>query len=321
MDTQTVFMFSGQGSQYYNMGKELYNKDLTFRNNILFLDEIFYDMTGCSVVKHLYDNCGKAAGMFDDTFYTHPAIFMLEYSLAMTLIEKCVYPDYVLGSSLGEYAACAVADVISCEQALKCIVKQVELLKEKCLRGGMIAIIDNYKIFEEIPMLYNNSELVSINYVSHFVISAKEQELEDINRYLKKNRIMRVKLPIQYAFHSQWVEAIGEEYKEHLKTKTFKKPRINIISCMAGGLKNNINSEYLWEVVRKPINFIDAVKSLNNNVDLSYLDLGPSGTMSNFIKYHIAKENWTEVYPIVTPAHKELSYLDKIYENNIQIAY
>lgn len=320
MNDQTVFVFSGQGSQYYNMGKELYSKDMTFRNNMLSLDRIFEEITGCSVIRHLYSQ-EKPSGMFDDTYYTHPAIFMLEYSLAQTLMEKSVYPDYVLGSSLGEYTACAVANVISCEVAIECIIKQVEMLKNKCLTGGMIAIIDDYKIYNDIPLIHNNSELVSINYVSHFVISAPEQELKEIKNYLKKNRIMHVKLPIQYAFHSQWIEAIGEEYTKYLKTKNYKTPKTNLVSCMKGSLIKDIDYEYLWKVVREPINFIDAINALGEKDDFNYVDLGPSGTMSTFIKYYIPKEKWTKIFPIVTPAHKELSYIDKVCEATVQIAY
>lgn len=320
MNEQTVFVFSGQGSQYYNMGKELYSKDITFRKNMLSLDRIFEDITGCSVISHLYSQ-EKPAGMFEDTYYTHPAIFMLEYSLAQTLIEKSVYPDYVLGSSLGEYAACAVANVLSCEAALECIVKQVEMLQNKCVTGGMIAVIDNCKIYEDTPIIYNNSELVSINYVSHFVISAPEQELKEIKNYLKKNRIMHVKLPIQYAFHSQWIESLGEEYTKYLKTINYKSPKINIVSCMKGSLIKDIDYEYLWKVVREPINFIDAIKVIDEKGDFNYVDLGPSGTMSNFIKYHIPKEKWAKIFPIVTPAHKELLNIDKVCESTVQIAY
>lgn len=321
MDNQTIFMFSGQGSQYYNMGKELFNNDLIFRNHMIKLDEIFGDLTGYSVVEHMYVSDGKPAGFFDDIFYTHPAIFMLEYSLAQTLMEKSVYPEYVLGSSLGEYAACAVAGVIGCEDIVECIVKQVELLRNNCARGGMLAIISDYKIYEELPILHQKSELVSINYVSHFVIAGSEQDLLEIKCYLKKNRIMYVKLPIQYAFHSTLIESIGEEYKIHLKTKNYKTSQIGLISCMKGGLINNIDYEHLWKVVRKPIDFIGAIKCLGENGNFNYVDLGPSGTMANFTKYHIPKERLQNVYPIVTPAHKEFLYINKLCESFEQIAY
>lgn len=320
MNDKTVFMFSGQGSQYYNMGKELFKQDAVFRSNMLNLDRIFKDNTGNSVIEHLYSNEMKS-GMFKNIYYTHPAIFMLEYSLAKTLMEKSVYPDYVLGSSLGEYAACAISEVISCEDAINCIIKQVEMLQGKGMIGGMIAIIDDFKLYEDTPIIYNNSELASINYETHFVISAPLYELEEIMAYLKKNRIMHVKLPIEYAFHSRWIESIGEEYTKYLKTINYKTPKINLVSCMKGSLIKDLDYDYLWKVVREPINFIDAVKCLGEKSDFNYLDLGPSGTMANFTKYNITREKWTKIFPIVTLAHKELFYIDKVCESIVQVAY
>src|SRR5436190_1548109 len=102
-------MFSGQGSQCFHMGRDLFRKNDTFREWMVRLDEIAQRSSGRSVLDTLYSD-GKGKGdPFDRTVLTHPAIFMTEYSLAQSLIHAGVHPDMVLGVSLGSFAAAAVA--------------------------------------------------------------------------------------------------------------------------------------------------------------------------------------------------------------------
>src|SRR5689334_11416654 len=87
-EKKTVFLFSGQGSQYAGMGKELFQQDRIFRRWMLSLDELTRVGIGTSVLSLLYEQPASQSGAFDRTPYTHPAIFMVEYALARTLMEQ-----------------------------------------------------------------------------------------------------------------------------------------------------------------------------------------------------------------------------------------
>lgn len=96
-------MYSGQGSQYYQMGKDLFDTEPIFRNEMQRLDALVRERLGVSVVDIIYDNNKRISDLFDRTLYTSPAIFMVEYAMTQTLVQKGVKPDYLLGTSLGEY--------------------------------------------------------------------------------------------------------------------------------------------------------------------------------------------------------------------------
>src|SRR4051812_8779412 len=101
-------MFSGQGSQYFHMGRALFEGNATFRHWMTRLDAMVRQSSGASVVETLYSDANRRSDAFDRTLLTHPAIFMVEVSLAQCLMDAGLQPDLVLGASLGSFAAAAV---------------------------------------------------------------------------------------------------------------------------------------------------------------------------------------------------------------------
>src|SRR5205085_5279776 len=130
-------MFSGQGSQYFQMGRELFEKNQTFRDWMVRLDEIARKSSGTPVIETLYSDLQSRGNPFERTLLTHPAIFMVEYSLAQTLMHAGVWPDLVLGASIRSFAAAAVGGFIDVEDALTAVVRQPIVLEESCQTGGM----------------------------------------------------------------------------------------------------------------------------------------------------------------------------------------
>lgn len=300
MNKSIVFMFSGQGSQYYSMGKELFLNNPLFKEWMLKLDNIYYNLSGSSVIDNMYVS-NNIKERFDNIFHTHPAIFMLEYSLAQVLLHNGIYPEYVLGSSLGEFAACAVSGVMDFTEAMECIYQQAQIVKEKCCEGRMLAILNNYSSFHDVSVLHNNSELASVNFESHFVVSGKTESISEIKNYLKENRCAHQLLPVKYAFHSSLIEAAASDYKQFLRHRVFKNPQVKYVSCSCEKNTSPCDTEFLWNVVRYPMDIRNSVLNIENKEDLIYIDLGPMGTFGNFIKYNIGDKYNSQIFTIVTP--------------------
>ena len=304
-----VFLFSGQGSQYYHMGKQLFNQHLVFHRWMLKMDDIVQQIIGKSIIAEMYDGKKQKYENFNRTLFTHPAIFMVEYSLVQVLLASGIKPDYVLGTSLGEFTAAAVSGIMKVEDILECLLKQAESFESLCENSGMLAIIDSPNLYHENLPVFKGSELASINYCSHFVVSGNNDKLKQIINFLKQKDVTYQLLPVSFGFHSSYIDAAGKMNTDFLKTKFFKKPAMPYISGLYGNQLNEISDTYFWDVVRKPVQFQKAVQKLEENQECTYLDLGPSGTLANFTKYNLSKDSISQCYPIITPFNQDLKNL------------
>jgi len=311
MHKPIVFMFSGQGSHYYQMGRELYFSNYYFSHWMRKLDEVIKDSNHFSIIKILYESNNKKSDLFNRTLYTSPALFMVQYSLAQVLISDNITPDYVLGSSLGEFVAAAIAGVVSYEEALYLVIKQAMILEENTEQGGMIAILDNPDKFYETPVLYNNSEIASINYDTHYIIAGDYESIVKIEDYYKTHNIIHQTLAVSYGFHSAAIDTSKMKYLALLKDRGYKNSALPIISCAYASILQHIDGNYFWDIIRKQISFKETVVSLEAKGEYIYLDLGPSGTLKGFVGNLLNKNSMSKCVSVLTPFGTDLHNLDK----------
>jgi len=292
-------MFSGQGSQYFQMGRELFKTNDIFHDWMTRLDTIAKKLTGDSVIGTLYSDASRKGDSFDRTLLTHPAIFMVEYALAQALIHAGVLPDMVLGASMGSFAAASVAGFIEVEDALASVVHQAIALEE-CERGGMIAVLADPALFAE-DFLSHRSELAAVNFSSHFVISARWNDLEEIEAALRKDNVGYQRLPVSSAFHSRWIDKAQAPFESFMRSIRYRQGSLSLGCCDQATVLNELPADYFWNVVRRPIRFRETIARLEQLSVHRYIDVGPAGTLATFLKYGIPANTESTVHAILTP--------------------
>lgn len=297
---EIVFMFSGQGSQHFHMGRALYEGNDTFRGWMDRLDDIARQASGESVIETLYSGARGKGDPFDRTLLTHPAIFMVEYSLAQALIHAGVSPDMVLGVSLGSFAAAAVAGFIEVEDALIAAIRQAIALEESCEPGGMTAVLGDPALFGE-EFLSGRSELAAVNFSSHFVVSARRSELAEIEAALKKKSVGYQRLPVSFPFHSQWIDEAKGPFESFMHSVRRREGRLRLICCDLNAVLSGLPGDYLWNVVRRPIRFRETTTALERQGPRRYVDVGPAGTLATFLKYGLPATSTSTVHAVLTP--------------------
>ncbi|HEY0143898.1 MAG TPA: acyltransferase domain-containing protein [Thermoanaerobaculia bacterium] len=293
-------MFSGQGSQYFQMGRALYDGNDTFRATMARLDEVARQAAGVSVIESLYSDAHGKGDPFDRTLLTHPAIFMVEYSLAQALIEAGVVPSMVLGVSVGSFAAAAVAGLLDVEDALTAVIQQAMALEQSCEAGGMIAVLADPALFGE-DFLSGRSELAGVNFSSHFVVSARAKELADIEAALKQRGIACQRLPVAFAFHSRWMDGAKAPFASFMQSIPATRGALPLACCDQTAILSTLDDGFFWDVVRHPIRFRETIARLEETAPRRYVDVGPAGTLATFLKYGTPLATASTVHSILTP--------------------
>lgn len=297
MSARTVFMFSGQGSQYYQMGKQLFEGHSVFRQWMIRLDELARELSGDRVIDAVYSS--SKAEVFDQTRLTHPAIFMIEYSLAQCLVHEGIKPDLTLGTSLGSFAAATVAGYLDVEDAMAAVLNQAQAFEVSCERGGMIAIVADPTLYHE-SFLREHSEMAGINFASHFGVSAPQANLATIESTLKQRGVIHQRLAVSFPFHSRWIDNAAAGFNSFMRSVPWRKGRLPLVCCEQAATLTELPEDFFWRVVRHPIRFREAVAHLEQRGKHRYIDVGPSGTLATFVKYGLPKSSESTAHSILT---------------------
>lgn len=312
MKKPIVFMFSGQGSQYYHMGRELYEEHPRFRLWMDHCDEIVHALTGTSLIDVIYREGVNKSEPFDRILHTNPALLCIEYSLARVLMETDIQPDYLLGYSLGEIAASVVSGAVSLEDGLQLSVEYARLLEENCRPAGMLAIIESEDIVDRFPGIFRNCSLSGRNFEKNFVVSGLLEDIQRLQEVLRRENIVSQRLPVNYGFHTELMDPIEDRFKNLARKIVFSPISIPVVSTLKAGWVREIDVDYLWDVVRHPVEFGKTVRQMLWNEDYAFIDVGPSGTLATFVKYLLTAGSRSTHFETINQFGRNLSTLDRL---------
>jgi acyl transferase domain-containing protein/acyl carrier protein len=294
-----IFMFSGQGSQYANMGRELYEVELTFKKHVDTCAAILQPHLGLDIRSLLYPNPEEtetASNQLQQTSLTQSALFVVEYALAQLLMEWGVRPEAMIGHSIGEYVAAMIAGVFSLEDALKIVAKRGQLMQQVS-PGSMLAIRlpekDVRTLLSENELYRKSLQIAVINSPSSSVVSGTNDAVAVLEQQLSSIEVECRQLHTSHAFHSVMMEPILSAFGEAMKTVELNPPKIRFISNVTGSwisAEQATNPDYWCQHLRQTVRFSDGISQLLQQFEGVFLEVGPGRTLSTFTTQHLEKD-------------------------------
>jgi acyl transferase domain-containing protein len=291
-DRRVVFMFTGQGSQYVNMGADLYKSEPLFRQNIDNCSRILKPYLGVELKDIIYpgeDKHDEYAQLINQTYITQPALFAIEYAMARQLMEWGIRPKAMIGHSIGEYVAACISGVLSLEEALILVAKRGKLMQD--LPGGTMLAVG---ISEDQVQDYLDSELslAAVNAPSMCVLSGSAERILKAEEELQNKGVVCRRLHTSHAFHSFMMEPILETFMECFRNIRLKQPEIPYISNLTGTWITSeevSNPEYWARHLRSTVRFAQGVGELLKEKGTVLVEVGPGRTLSTLVRQQMDK--------------------------------
>ncbi len=281
---EIVFLFPGQGSQYFGMAKKLYHEINFFKENIDSGLEVLKTKTGEDFTAILgYGKEEEDSTLIHETRYTQPLLFLIEYSLAKLLIDWGVTPNYMIGHSLGEYVAACLSGVFSLEDAIEIILKRASLM-DKMKKGTMLYV--GTPLSDIKPLLNDNISIAAINTENSVVVSGTTQSIDQLQNLLEQQDTPNKILKTSHAFHSYMMDDMLDDFEKELEMISFSDPTIPFISNVTGEpIKNEeVKSTKYWvDHLRHTVNFSKGITYLTKK-DCFFIEIGAGRTLTSFCK-------------------------------------
>lgn len=288
---KVVMAFTGQGSQFVGMARQLYSSLPPFRASLQLLDRIAQSLGFDSFLPFIEDDTDSNLKRFSP-MTAQLASVCLQIALARLWASFGIVPDAVVGHSLGEYAALNVAGVLSDADTVFLVGKRAQLLEEHCTlhTHSMLVVRASVETIDS-ALAGLEYEVACINAPEETVLAGPNDQIESLQQTLSQSGLRSKTIPVSYAYHSSQVQPILEDLVQAAQPVVFNAPSIPVLSPLVGDVvqtDGTFGPEYLQRHCRETVNFNQAMQSARTAGIVTdrtqYLEVGPHGVVSGLIK-------------------------------------
>jgi len=285
-ETQPIaFVYSGNGPQWWGMGRELMASNAEFRAAIEEIDSFFHPMAGWSLVEEM--DRPEAESRTSLTEFAQPLLFALQVALTALLRSAGIHPAAAMGHSVGEVAAAYASGALTLEQATRVIYNRSMQQARTAGMGVMAALgVSSQEALQAISETPGWLELAASNAPKAVTVAGEPAAMEKLRAAMTEaGKFARI-LPLQYAFHTSAMDVIKDDLIASLSGLQTQPANIPFISTVDAGQKNgeDLGAEYWWRNVREPVQFHQAVDYLlTEKAITAFLEIGPHPVLKDYI--------------------------------------
>ncbi len=274
-----AFIFSGQGAQYSGMASALFSAIAVFRDALTRCSDLVEQHAGWSPLPLLVGTDNDS--QIDQTEYTQPCLFTLQYALVSMWRAWGIEPAMVIGHSIGEYAAAWTAGVISLEDAVRLVVQRGQLMQRTPVNGGMAALLMSEEdALARIAASGGTLAVAAVNGPRAVVIAGAAAALDTCLGDLERSGQPFKRLAVSHAFHSPLMRPVLAEFSAALADVHLSAPAVTFVPTGAATVEANVASGPYWtNQIVNPVRFADAARAMASHAPDVVIEIGPSTSL------------------------------------------
>ncbi|MFE6359069.1 type I polyketide synthase [Streptomyces sp. NPDC057806] len=277
-----AFAFTGQGAQHPGMAAAWYRSCPAYARHLDALDELLAPHTGRSVRDLLLEGDADV----HRPRLAQPALFAIGHAMAATLAEAGIRPSYVLGHSIGEFAAACVAGALDPADAARLVARRGKLMETLPEDGGMLAVSLDAAEVEPLLAERRRLGLAAVNGPGRTVVAGDRGELAALADRLTERKVAVRPLAVSHAFHSPLMLPVVEEFRRACADVPVRRADLPFFSTVHGRELTGeefLDADYWARQITAPVRFAEAARGLFATGVTHVVEIGPAAVLTGLL--------------------------------------